>query len=102
MSIIAHNLFIMFMNLSDIAFLNTEGSDNPCVISLISKTETINLVQNPDLTEKKQYFIGYMHNDHKVKPLRIMRNSQLKRKLSIQEKILNSWENSYLKIKFST
>ena len=52
MSIIAHNLLIMFMNLSDIAFLNIEGSDNPCVISLISKFETINLVQNADFTEK--------------------------------------------------
>ena len=53
MSIITHNLFIIFMNLSDIAFLNIEGSDDPCVISLISKIETINLVQNADVTEKK-------------------------------------------------
>ena len=52
MSMIAHNLLIMFMNLSDIAFSNIEGSDNPCVFSLISKIETINLVQNADLTEK--------------------------------------------------
>ena len=52
MSIIAHDLFIMFMNLSDSAFLNIEGSDYPCVISLISEIETINLLQNADLTEK--------------------------------------------------
>ena len=40
------------LNLSDIAILNTKGSDNHCIISLISKNETINLLQNANLTEK--------------------------------------------------
>ena len=40
------------MNLSDIAILNIQGSDYCCIISLISKNETINLMQNDDLTEK--------------------------------------------------
>ena len=38
--------------ISNIAILNIKGSDYPCIISLISKTETINLMQNADLIEK--------------------------------------------------
>ena len=40
------------LNLSDIAILNIKGSDDHCIISLISKNETINLLQNANLTEK--------------------------------------------------
>ena len=47
-----HDLLIMFVNLSDIAILNIKGSDYCCIISLISKNEAINLLQNADLTEK--------------------------------------------------
>ena len=43
---------MMSMNLSDIATLNIKGSDYRCIISLISKNEAINLMQNADLTEK--------------------------------------------------
>ena len=39
------------LNLSDIAILNIKGSDYCCVISLISKNEAINLLQNADFTE---------------------------------------------------
>ena len=39
-------------NLSDIAILNIKGSDYCCIISGISKTETMKLLQNIDLTEK--------------------------------------------------
>ena len=35
-----------------IAILNIKGSDYRCVISLISKTETVKLMQNADLIEK--------------------------------------------------
>ena len=48
-----HDLLMMSMNLSDIAVLNIEGSDYRC-ISLISKNEAINLMQNADLTEKSR------------------------------------------------
>ena len=41
------------MKLSDIAILNIKGSDYRCIISLISKNEAMNLMQNTDLTEKK-------------------------------------------------
>ena len=49
-----HELWIMSVNLSNIAILNIEGSDYCCTISLISKNEAINLLQNADLTEKIQ------------------------------------------------
>ena len=39
-------------NLSDIAILNIKGSGYRCIISLISKNEAINIIQNADLTEK--------------------------------------------------
>ena len=59
---------MMFVNLSDIAIVNIKGSDYPCIInysllllciinySLISKNETINLMQNTDLTKKSGAF----------------------------------------------
>ena len=47
-----HDLSMMSINLSDIAILNIKDSDYRCIISLISKFETINLMQIADLTEK--------------------------------------------------
>ena len=41
----------MSINFSNIAILNIKGSDC-CIISLISKNEAMNLLQNADLTEK--------------------------------------------------
>ena len=43
---------MMSMNLSDITVLNIKCSDYCRIISLISKNEAINLLQNADLTEK--------------------------------------------------
>ena len=43
----------MSMNLSDIAISNIEDSDYRCIISGISKSEAINLMQNIDLNEKR-------------------------------------------------
>ena len=43
---------MMSVNLRDIAILNIKGSDYCCIISFISKSEAINLLQNADLTEK--------------------------------------------------
>ena len=51
-----HDLLIMFINLRDIAVLNINGSDYRCIISLIGKNETINLMQNADLTEKAEHY----------------------------------------------
>ena len=44
----------MSMNISNTAILNIRGADYRCVISGISKIETINLMQNIDLTEKNR------------------------------------------------
>ena len=41
-----HDLLMMSMSLGDIAILNIKGSDYCCIISLISRNETINLIQN--------------------------------------------------------
>ena len=47
-----HDLLMISINLSDIAILNMKGSDYCCIVSLISKEEAVNLMQNADLTEK--------------------------------------------------
>ena len=46
------NDLLMFVNFSDIAILNIKGSDYHCIISLISKNQAINLMQNVDLAKK--------------------------------------------------
>ena len=46
----------MCVNLSDIAILNIKCSDYCCIISLISKNEAINSLQNADLTEKVEHY----------------------------------------------
>ena len=42
----------MSVKLNDIATLNFKGSDYVCIISLISKNDSIKLLQNTYLTEK--------------------------------------------------
>ena len=42
----------MSINFSNIAILNIKGSDYCCIISLISKNEAMNLLQNANLTKK--------------------------------------------------
>ena len=43
---------MMPVNLKSTAILNIKCSDYRCIINLISKNETINLLENADLTEK--------------------------------------------------
>ena len=43
---------MMSMSLSDIDILDIKGADYCCIISGISKSEPINLMQNIDLTRK--------------------------------------------------
>ena len=47
-----HYLFMMSMNLSNIAFLKIKNTDYCCIITGISKSEAIKLLQHVDLTEK--------------------------------------------------
>ena len=44
------------MNLNDIASFNIKGSEYRCIVSLISKNEAINLMQNPDLMGKAEHY----------------------------------------------
>ena len=48
-----HDLLMMSINLRYIAILNIKGSNYSCICSLISKNETINLMQNADLNLKR-------------------------------------------------
>ena len=45
---------MMSENLIEVAILNIKSSDYCYIISLISKKEAINLMQNDDLTEKSR------------------------------------------------
>ena len=46
------DLFMMSMNLSDIAILSIKSTDYCCVVSGISKIRAVDLMQNIDLTKK--------------------------------------------------
>ena len=43
---------VMIMNINNIAILNIHGNDFCCVISGISKSEVVNLLQKADFNEK--------------------------------------------------
>ena len=60
------------MNLSDIAVFNIKGSDYCCIISGISKSEAIKLLQNIDLTEKKWNIINTKSNFETINLLEIL------------------------------
>ena len=51
-----HDLLMMSITLSDITILNIKVSDYRCIISVISKNEAMNLMQNADLTEKSEHY----------------------------------------------
>ena len=42
------------MNLTDIAILKIKNADYCCIITRISKSEAVNLMENIDLTEKRE------------------------------------------------
>ena len=47
------------MNLSNIAISNIKGADYCCIISGISKSKPINVMQNIDLHEKVEHYKKY-------------------------------------------
>ena len=49
-----HDVLLMSMNLSNISILNIPGADYHCIISGISKSETKEIIQKLDLTEKSR------------------------------------------------
>ena len=51
-----HDIMMISMSLSDIAILNILGADYHYIMSVISKSEAINLMQNIYLTEKTGHY----------------------------------------------
>ena len=49
-----HDLLMISMNLNDIAILKIKNADYRCIVSGISKSEAIKLLQNIDLSEKSR------------------------------------------------
>ena len=49
-----HDLLMMSMNLSDIAILNIKNADYRCIISGISKSEAMNLMQYKYQIDRKK------------------------------------------------
>ena len=45
----------MSTNLNDIAVSNINGADYRCIINGISKSDTLNVLKNSDLTKKENY-----------------------------------------------
>ena len=45
---------MMSINLNNIAILNIKGIDCHCIINGISKSDSLNLLQNTDLIEEKE------------------------------------------------
>ena len=52
-----HDVLMLSINLSDIPILNIHGVNYRLIISGISKSEAINLIQNIDLSKKKRNII---------------------------------------------
>ena len=78
-----HDLLMMSIYLSTIAILNIKSSDYCCIISLISKNEAINLMQNADLTKKKGNIIKKVEN------------YKLKKYIKFFERICKNGKNKY-------
>ena len=49
-----HDVLTTFVNLDDIAVPNIYSVNYQCIISKISRSEAVNLMQNIDLTEKSR------------------------------------------------
>ena len=49
-----HDLLMMSINLRVIAILSINGSDYRFIISLISRTKVLKLMENADLTQKRE------------------------------------------------
>ena len=67
-----HDLLMMSMNLCNIYILSIKGADYRGIISGISKTETIDLIQNIDLSGKKRKKL--QKNKKKILKLNIRNN----------------------------
>ena len=49
-----HGILMMSTNINNFPILNTRGVNYRYIINRISKSEAVNLLQNPDLTEERR------------------------------------------------
>ena len=80
-------LKLQSINLSDAAFLNIKGSDCLCIISLISKNQAIDLIQNADLTGKTEHY-----KEQKICFKKYLEISKLKKNKCYHHKTPIFWE----------
>ena len=59
------DVLMLFISLNDIAISNINGADQRCIINGISKSNAVNLIQNPNLSEKQ----GLLQRQNKYKKL---------------------------------
>ena len=85
-----HDLLIMSINLSDIVILSIKGSDHCCIVSLISKNEAINLLQNTDLTKKKRNIINLFSYIKMGKEILMFGNTEIEENKFYRHKTLIS------------
>ena len=80
----------MSINLSDIVILSIKGSDHCCIVSLISKNEAINLLQNTDLTKKKRNIINLFSYIKMGKEILMFGNTEIEENKFYRHKTLIS------------
>ena len=54
-----HDVLMVSMNLIDTAILNIHGLNYHCMITRVSKSEAVNLMQNINLSEKSEHYKIY-------------------------------------------
>ena len=83
------------MNLISIAILQIKGFEYRCIITGVSKSEAIKLLQNIDLIEKKQNIIktNTKSNFETVNLNEKIENCKLKKDVKIFESIYNNGKN---------
>ena len=51
-----HDILMVSLNLGNIAILNIKSAEYPCIVRRISKSESINVMENANLTEKGEHY----------------------------------------------
>ena len=86
---------MMSMSLSNIPILTIKGSDYCCIVSLISKNQAINLMENGRLTKKTQNIIKHkklLSHIKLGKEILMFRILKLKKINSTTIRLLFCWE----------
>ena len=80
---------MMPIKLSDIEILSIKGFDYCCIISLISKNDAINLMQNADLTEKSGTLKVYLKFEKTIIKFKMEKSLQISTIIKYRKKVLN-------------